>query len=122
MTSPGHRRPRGRQPPADVAPPSGSEAPDAATPEATQTVGSARGPGVGPPEDLAPLDHDGLVPIAVITAAWAVAAVVLFVMRDSLAEDDHTWWLWTCIAGFGLGLLGYAYSRRRRDALRAKQG
>jgi hypothetical protein len=86
-------------------------------------VGSAVAPAdVGPAGELAPLDHDGLVPIAVITAAWAVAAVVLFVMRDSLAEDDHEWWLWTCIAGFGLGLLGYAYSRRRRDALRAKRG
>ena len=67
-----------------------------------------------------PLDHDGLVPIAVLTAAWGVAAVVLFVLRADLADNDQVWWLWTCVAGFGLGLLGYAFCRRRRDALRTE--
>jgi len=26
------------------------------------------------------------------------------------------WWLWTCLAGFGLGLFGLEYCRRRRRA------
>ena len=26
------------------------------------------------------------------------------------------WWLWTCLAGFGLGLFGLEYCRRRRKA------
>jgi hypothetical protein len=122
MSSPGHRRPRGRQPRADVTAGTGAEAASEASP-VVENIGSTLAPAdTGPNDELTPLDHDGLVPIAVITAAWAVAAVVLFFMRDDLADDDRTWWLWTCIAGVGLGLLGYAYSRRRRDALRAKQG
>ena len=28
----------------------------------------------------------------------------------------HAWWLWTCLAGFGLGLFGLEYCRRRRKA------
>lgn len=74
----------------------------------------------GPTDELRPLEHDGLVPIAVLTAAWGVAATVLVVLRADLADSDRTWWLWTCVAGFGLGLVGYALSRRRRDMLRAR--
>jgi hypothetical protein len=25
------------------------------------------------------------------------------------------WWLWTCLAGFGLGIIGWDYCRRRRN-------
>ena len=32
------------------------------------------------------------------------------------SEDGHTWWLWTCTAGGGLGLVGLEYCRRRRSA------
>lgn len=86
-----------------------------------EAVGTAVAPAdTGPSGDLTPLEHDGLVPIAVITAAWGAAAVVLVLLRADLAESDRTWWLWTCVAGFGLGLLGYAFSRQRRDSLRAK--
>ena len=86
-----------------------------------EVLGTAVAPAdTGPADELSPLEHDGLVPIAVITAAWGLAAVVLVLLRADLADDDRTWWLWTCVAGFGLGLLGYAFSRRRRDSLRAK--
>lgn len=110
-----HRRPRGRNRGA------GRSGAPAGTPELVESVGSAVAPAeVGPPEELSPLEHDGLVPIAMLTAAWAIAAVVLFVLRADLANTDQTWWIWTCVAGFGLGLLGYTFSRRRRDALRAR--
>jgi hypothetical protein len=36
----------------------------------------------------------------------------------TLRENGQLPWLWTCIAGFGLGLLGLEYCRRRRNALR----
>jgi hypothetical protein len=114
MSSSGHRKPRGRsqRKPQTTA--------SDGVPPLAETVASAIAPAeVESDSDLVPLDHDGLVPIAVITALWGIAAVVLFLMRDDLADHDQTWWLWTCVAGFGLGLLGYAYSRRRRDALRA---
>ena len=86
-----------------------------------EAIGAAIAPAeTGPVQQLTPLDHDGLLPIAVLTAAWGVAAIVLVVLRADLVESGRMWWLWTCVAGFGLGLLGYAYSRRRRDAMRAK--
>ena len=31
-------------------------------------------------------------------------------------DDGQGWWLWTCLAGCGLGLLGLEYCRRRRKA------
>ena len=113
MTSAGHRKPRGRS--LRLRPRTADDAPPL-----VETLGETVAPAeVGPEDELTPLDHDGVIPIAVITAAWGVAAVVLFFLRDDLADNDQTWWLWTCVAGFGLGLLGYAFSRRRRDALRA---
>ena len=41
-------------------------------------------------------------------------AVVELVER--LRQDGHLWWLWTCVAGFGLGLVGWDYCRRRKNA------
>jgi 4-amino-4-deoxy-L-arabinose transferase-like glycosyltransferase len=39
---------------------------------------------------------------AIITVAWAVALTVVLVLRDRLPAGDR-WWLWTCVAGLGLG-------------------
>jgi hypothetical protein len=75
------------------------------------------GPRTGP--GSVPLDVDGVRTMVVGTAAWAVAALVLLVFRSRLVEQDREWWLWVCLAGFGLGLFGYRYCRRRRDRLRA---
>lgn len=115
MSRASHRKPRHRD----------RQTQEAATPTdpppLAEAIGSAVAPAdVGPDEELTPLDHDGLLPIAVFTAVWGVAAVVLVFRWADLADRDQTWWLWTCVAGFGLGLIGYAYSRRRRDALRAE--
>ena len=30
------------------------------------------------------------------------------------ADNGRLWWLWTCVAGFGLGLVGWDHTRRRR--------
>lgn len=69
-----------------------------------------------PPTTARPLDVDGTTSVAVGTALWAVAGIVLALFfRDDLAADGREWWLWTCLAGFGLGLLGWTYCRRRRD-------
>lgn len=71
------------------------------------------------PEDTTkPVDVDGVSTVAVGTALWAVALVVLLLIRDRLEENGTTWWLWTCVTGLGLGLVGLAYTRRRRNAIR----
>jgi Protein of unknown function (DUF2530) len=61
----------------------------------------------------------------VITAAWAVALVVVLVARDALPAGSR-WWLWTCVTGLAMGLFGLWYvpvlkRGRRRGAERRGQ-
>ena len=61
------------------------------------------------------------------TAGWAVALVVLLVVRDSLPADER-WWIWTCVTGLGMGLFALWYvprlkrARARSAASRAAEG
>ncbi len=63
---------------------------------------------------------DGVVPVTVGTVVWGVALVVTFALRDRLAESGSQWWVWTCATGFGLGLFGCWWVRRRRAHLAAQ--
>lgn len=72
--------------------------------------------------DVDPLDVDGVRTVAVGTVAWLVAFVLLLPFYGRLQESDRVWWLWTCLAGFGLGTIGWDYCRRRRNARRADPG
>jgi hypothetical protein len=62
--------------------------------------------------------QDGVVPVMVGTALWAVAFFVLLPFRDRLEAAGTDWWLWVCVTGFLLGLPGIWYVRRRRAAYR----
>ena len=53
-----------------------------------------------------PLEADDRLVTVVVTAAWAVAFVVLLIVGLPAAER---WWLWTCAAGFGMGMFGLWY-------------
>ena len=44
----------------------------------------------------------------IITAAWAVALVIVLIARDALPADSR-WWLWTCVTGVVMGLLALWY-------------
>jgi len=55
-----------------------------------------------------PLEGNDLAITATITAAWAIALVVLLIVRHSLPPSQR-WWIWTCLTGFGLGLFGLLY-------------
>jgi hypothetical protein len=68
-----------------------------------------------------PLDVDGTRTVAVGSVLFLVAFLLLLPFYGRLAEDDKTWWLWTCVAGFGLGLVGWDYCRRRRNARQATE-
>jgi hypothetical protein len=70
--------------------------------------------------DVEPLDVDGTRTVAVGTALWLLAFVLLLPFYDRLKETDRLWWLWTCLAGFGLGVLGWDYCRRRRNHRQAR--
>jgi len=47
----------------------------------------------------------------VLTAGWAVALVVLLIVRGSLPPGER-WWIWTCACGLIMGLFGYWYVPR----------
>jgi len=55
-----------------------------------------------------PLEGNDRIITAVITAGWAVALVVLLVLRDRLAAADR-WWVWVPAFGTFLGLFGLVY-------------
>ena len=41
--------------------------------------------------------------------------------HDRLEDAGRGWWLWTCLAGFGLGVIGWDYCRRRKRRREARQ-
>jgi hypothetical protein len=55
----------------------------------------------------------------VLTAAWAVALVVVLIARDALPAGSR-WWVWTCVTGLAMGLFALWYvpvlKRGRRHA------
>ena len=63
--------------------------------------------------DVEPLDVDGVRTIEVGTLAWLIGFVALLPFYGRLDDAGRTWWLWTCLAGFGLGLFGLEYCRRQ---------
>jgi len=96
--------------------------PDNGTPD----NGTPVNPGRYTPPALPPV-RTGLWHIAVPgTVSWLIAFVVLLFFIPQLRANDAMVWLWTCLAGFVLGLLGlsvYAWQRRaaRRGARSANQ-
>jgi hypothetical protein len=50
------------------------------------------------------------------TLLWFLAFVVLLPFYGWLGEHGHRSWLWTCLAGWLLGLLGLAVMARHRRA------
>jgi hypothetical protein len=63
-----------------------------------------------------PLEGNERLITAVITAGWAVALIVVLIVRSSLPAGER-WWVWTCVAGLvfgGFGLWYVPYLQRRR--------
>jgi hypothetical protein len=70
--------------------------------------------------DVEPLDVDGTRTVAVGTALFLAAFVLLLPFRDRLEDSGHGWWIWTCLAGFGLGVVGWEYCRLRTGRARPR--
>ncbi|MGH3509783.1 MAG: DUF2530 domain-containing protein [Nocardioidaceae bacterium] len=64
-------------------------------------------------DDVEPLDVDGTRTVAIGSALWLLAFLLLLPFSGRLSDDGRLWWLWTCLAGFGIGVLGWGYCRRR---------
>ncbi len=61
---------------------------------------------------------DAVVPVTVGTVLWAVVLVGLLPFRTRLEAAGKDWWIWVCLTGLVLGVLGSLWVRRRRDAYR----
>ena len=74
------------------------------------------------PSPPPPLEANDQVVIWVGTAGWAVALVVLLVIRDSLPAGQR-WWIWTCVCGMAFGIFASWYvPRLKRGRARAAGG
>ena len=62
-----------------------------------------------------PLEANDPLVTAVITAAWAVALVILLVLREQIPPGQR-WWIWTCVAGVVMGLFALWYVPRLKRA------
>lgn len=73
-----------------------------------------------------PLEGNDQLIATVLTAGWAVALVVLLVVRDRLAPANR-WWVWVAVAGLGIGVFALFYvpwlkrSRGRAEARRSER-
>ncbi len=65
--------------------------------------------------DVEPLDVYGIRTVQVGSALWLVSFLGLLPFYGRLEESGREWWLWTCWAGFALGLFGYEWARRQRN-------
>jgi hypothetical protein len=55
-----------------------------------------------------PLEANDQLVTGAIAAGWAIALVILLVVRGSIPAADR-WWIWTCLTGFGVGVFGFCY-------------
>ena len=77
-----------------------------------------------------PLEGNDRLIVAVMTAGWAVALVVVLIVRGSLPAGEG-WWVWTCVTGLVFGAFGMWYvphlqrrraeTAERRTAARARE-
>jgi hypothetical protein len=64
--------------------------------------------------DVEAVDRDGVLTMIIGSALWAIAAIALIPFWGTLQYDGNAWWLWTAVAGIGIGLVGLEYSLWRR--------
>ena len=68
-----------------------------------------------------PLEGNDQRGTAIGTAAWAVALVVLLILREQIPADER-WWIWVCATGLVMGLFGLWYvPRLKRSRARAAE-
>ena len=56
--------------------------------------------------------------VAVGTVLWGLAFLALLPLKGTLDRHGSGWWLWVCVAGVGLGLIGLRLVARHRAAQR----
>ena len=62
-----------------------------------------------------PLEGNDLLVTVAGTVGWAIALVVLLVLREQLPAGQR-WWIWTCATGVVMGLFALWYVPRLKRA------
>jgi hypothetical protein len=72
------------------------------------------------PQREAPQPLEGPVVGTIVggTILWFVLFFVQLPFYGWFSDHGHAWWIWTCLAGGGLGLIGIWYVRGRDAALK----
>ncbi|MEV4329683.1 DUF2530 domain-containing protein [Streptomyces sp. NPDC049597] len=65
-----------------------------------------------------PLEGPVVATITGGTILWFVMFLAQVPFYGWFADRDLTWWVWTCLAGGGLGLIGIWYVRSRDAAIK----
>ncbi|MFF5305232.1 MULTISPECIES: DUF2530 domain-containing protein [unclassified Streptomyces] len=65
-----------------------------------------------------PLEGPIVPTIIGLTILWFVLFLVQLPFYGWFDDHGHLWWVWTCLAGAGLGLIGIWYVRGRDAALK----
>lgn len=63
--------------------------------------------------DVKPLDVDGVKTFKLGTATFIVALILCLIFHQQLAEHGQQWWIWTCVTGIVIGIIGSGYTSRR---------
>jgi hypothetical protein len=64
-----------------------------------------------------PLEANDVATVTVGTIIWFALFVVQLPFYGWYSDHGHTWFIWACAAGGGLGLVGLKYVRARRDTI-----
>ena len=64
--------------------------------------------------DPQPAPTDDRAAVLAGLGLWVLAFAGLLVFVGPLIEADRVWYLWTCLVGIGLGLVGLVYIHFRR--------
>ena len=65
-----------------------------------------------------PLEGNVVAVVTGGTVVWFALFLGQLPFYRWYADRGHDWWIWTCLVGGALGLLGLVYVRRREAALR----
>lgn len=63
--------------------------------------------------DPAPVQSDDRKAFLVGIVLWILGLALVIVFLGPLTDGGHAWWLWTCVAGLVLGLIGLIYTHYR---------
>ncbi|MBX3089417.1 MAG: DUF2530 domain-containing protein [Cryobacterium sp.] len=64
--------------------------------------------------DPEPVKTDDRKAMLVGLVLWLLALVGLLLFLGSLVSSGLQWWLWTCVVGLALGLIGLVFTHRQQ--------